>query len=117
VAVPTDFSRGDLSCGGRFRFARRCRRERRGLIAARAEVLEGPASRNSAQPGVKLGLVSKLIPVFTAMEKRLLGDVFGAVASTERTAQDREVGEVSGVVVVKSVSYPHQYEGSDCPKR
>lgn len=71
-----------------------------------AQVLESPPSRNSAQPGFQFGLVSKLVPVLLTMEKRLLGDVFGAVASPERTAKGREVGEVLVVVVVKSVPYP-----------
>ena len=77
-----------------------------------ANVLESPTSGNSAQPGFQLGFVPKLFPMLSAMKKRLLGDVFRAVASTERTAQSREIGEVFVVVVVKSVPYPHQYAGS-----
>src|ERR1035437_10308090 len=32
-----------------------------------AQVLESPPSRNSAQPGLELGLVPKLVPVLLAM--------------------------------------------------
>jgi hypothetical protein len=82
------------------------------MTSLMAEILERPAGRDAAKPGLELRLVAQLGLPLAGMEDRLLRDVLRAGAGTERTAQGREVCEEPVVVNIESLAYPHEYVGS-----